>query len=101
MPEFEMIRPHLLIVSNDVVDTKMAGPGMRYLEMARVLSNDLDVTLAIPSETTLQVPGVCLVRYWEERPGSLQVLVENSDVALVSGYMVEKFPFLQDTQHTW
>ena len=98
MPEFERNRPHLLIVSNDVVDTKMAGPGMRYLEMARVLSSDLDVTLAIPSETMLQVPEVSLVRYWEERPGSLQVLVENSDVALVSGYMVEKFPFLANTK---
>lgn len=85
MPEFEnwKRRPHLLIVSNDVVDTKMAGPGMRYLEMARALSSDLDVTLAIPSETTLEVPDVCLVRYWEERPGSLHVLVENSDVALI------------------
>jgi len=41
---------------------------MRYLEMARALSGDLDVTLAIPSETTLEVPDVCLVRYWEERP---------------------------------
>ena len=100
MPEFEnwKRRPHLLIVSNDVVDTKMAGPGMRYLEMARALSSDLDVTLAIPSETTLEVPNVSLVRYWEERPGSLQVLVENSDVALISGYMVEKFPSLQHTQ---
>ena len=28
-------RPHLLIVSHDVIDVKMAGPGMRYLEMAR------------------------------------------------------------------
>jgi len=26
------------------------------------------------------------------------VLVENSDVALISGYMVEKFSFLQHTQ---
>jgi hypothetical protein len=38
------------------------------------------------------------VRYWDERPKSLQVLVENSDIALVSGYMVEKFPFLHQTQ---
>ncbi len=100
MAEFKKIkpRPRLLIVSNDVVDTKMAGPGMRYLELARVLSQELDVTLAIPSETTLEVPNIKLVRYWDERPKSLQVLVENSDIALVSGYMVEKFPFLHQTQ---
>ena len=36
MPEFDLYQrpPHLLIVSNDIVDEKMAGPGMRYLEMA-------------------------------------------------------------------
>ncbi len=100
MPEFDrsLRRPHLLIVSHDVVDVKMAGPGMRYLEMARALSADLDVTLAIPSETTVEVQDVRLVRYREDRPGTLQVLVENSDVALVSGYMVKKFPFLK---YTW
>ena len=100
MPEFDPSkrRPHLLIVSHDVVDVKMAGPGMRYLEMARALSGDLDVTLAIPSETGLEVPNVPLVRYWEERPASLKVLIENCDVALVNGYMIEKFPFLAQTR---
>lgn len=100
MPEFDVSerRPHLLIVSHDVVDVKLAGPGMRYLEMARALSEELDVTLAVPSETSLDIPGLRLVRYWEDRPGSLQVLVENSDVVLVSGYMVEKFPFLAYTR---
>lgn len=99
MPEFDksVRRAHVLIVSHDVVDLMMAGPGMRYLEMARALSEELDVTLAIPSESSLAVPGVRLVRYWEDRPESLQILVENSDVILVSGYMVEKFPFLTRT----
>ncbi len=101
MPEFDPNQriPHLLIVSNDVVDEKMAGPGMRYLEMARALSSeDLDITLAIPNETRLSIAGINLVRYWEERPESLRVLVENSDIALVSGYMVEKFTFLHSTR---
>ncbi len=100
MPEFELSerRPHLLIVSHDVVDTKMAGPGIRYLEMGRALSTGLDVTLAIPSETTLEIPDLRMVRYREDRPGSLQILVENSNVVLISGYMVEKFPFLKHTR---
>jgi GT2 family glycosyltransferase len=100
MPEFESDRrrPHVLIVSHDVVDEKMAGPGMRYLEMARALSGPIEVTLAIPNETKLQVSGLNIVRYWEERAGSLQVLVENSNIAIVSSYMVEKFPFLSSTR---
>jgi glycosyltransferase involved in cell wall biosynthesis len=87
----------VLVVSNDVVNVNMAGPGMRYLEMARALSEDVDVTLAVPSPTELSVPGVRLVCYDEAQVGSLHVLVENSAVAVVSGYMVDKFPFLEQT----
>ena len=100
MPEFDPSerRPHLLIVSHDVVDVKMAGPGMRYLEIARALNGDLDITLAIPSESSLEIADLKMVRYWEDRPGSLQVLVDNCDIVLVSGYLVEKFPFLANTR---
>lgn len=100
MPEFDggRPRPQILIVSNDVVDTKMAGPGMRYLEMARALAESVDVVLAVPADTSLAEKNVHLVRYWEDRPGTAQVLIENSDLALISGYMVEKFPFLSSAQ---
>ena len=99
MPEFENTqrRPNLLIVSNDVVDTKMAGPGIRYLEMAKALSKQLDVTLAVPGQTKLQIPEIRLVTYQENVPASLMVLIDNHDQSLVSGYMVLKFPQLKTT----
>ena len=41
MPEVDgPRRPVLLLVSQDVVDHRMAGPGLRYLEMARALSTE-------------------------------------------------------------
>jgi GT2 family glycosyltransferase len=97
MPEFttETRRPNLLLVSNDVIDAKMAGPGARYVEMARALSASLEVTLAAPNPTTLTVPGLRIVSYREDRPESLEVLVQNHEQALISGYMVLKFPFLK------
>lgn len=100
MPEFstETRRTNLLLVSNDIVDTKMAGPGARYLEMARALSDSLEVTLAIPNETNLQIPGVRILTYQEDRAESLQVLVQNHEQVLISGYMLLKFPFLKDTR---
>lgn len=100
MPEFTDYkpRPSLLIISHDVIGKKLAGPGMRFLEMARALSEDIDVTLAVPTDTDIAMPDVKIVRYWENRPNSLQVLVENNDIALISGYMVEKFPFIQNTK---
>lgn len=100
MPEFDSRtdQPHLVVISNDVVDEKMAGPGMRYLEIARALKDDLEVTLAVPNATALHVAGMRIIRYHEEQPAGLQVLVDNSDVALISGYMATKFPFLSNTR---
>jgi glycosyltransferase involved in cell wall biosynthesis len=101
MPEFmdPSIKRRILVVSHDVISSNLAGTGMRYLEIARAISSDqLDVTLAVPQDTDLEIPGLRIVRYWEDRPTSLQVLVENHDVALISGYMVQKFPFLEKTE---
>ena len=94
VPEFTPPRPRLLIVSHDIVAEKMAGPGVRYLEIARTLAPELDVTLAAPAETSLQVPGVHLESYTFEHPASLRRLVDQSDILLVSAYIIEKFPFL-------
>jgi len=101
VPEFmdSNIKRKILIISHDVISTNLAGTGMRYLEMARAIrGEDLDVTLAVPQDTDLEIPELRIVRYWEDRPTSLQVLVENHDVAIISGYMVQKFPFLEKTE---
>jgi GT2 family glycosyltransferase len=100
LPEFSGggDRPSLVIISHDVVDEKMGGPGARYLKIAEVLADDIDVTLAVPNQTSLVLPGVRLVSYQEDRPGMVKALVENSDVGLITGYMVIKYPFLRTTQ---
>jgi GT2 family glycosyltransferase len=99
LPEFiSARRPVLLIVSQDIVASKMAGPGLRYVEIARALRNDLDVVLATPNSTDLSLDDVQIVRYRQEDAESLKILVENADRALISGFMVEKFPFLHETE---
>ena len=45
---------HVLIISHDVVGTQMAGPGIRYYHLARVLAREFEVILAVPAESTLQ-----------------------------------------------
>jgi len=89
--------PRLLIVTHDVVDTRVSGPGMRCLEFSRALARDLEVTLASPYESSLSGLAFRMARYSELRPQSLQALVEANDVALISGYMVDKFAFLRTT----
>jgi hypothetical protein len=88
----------LLIISNDIVSEKLAGPGMRYLEIARALSRDLDVILAVPGETSLQIPGVRFVTYQFEQPAAVYKLIEASDVVLLSSFILEKFPLLTSYQ---
>jgi GT2 family glycosyltransferase/glycosyltransferase involved in cell wall biosynthesis len=96
MPEFPPTKStrNLLIISQDIVDKKMAGPGIRYLEMARALADSLDVTLAIPGETSLSITGIKLFPYHFEQPAPLKALAETSDIILISSFILEKFPFL-------
>lgn len=97
MPEFtsDKKRSDILIVSNDIVASKMAGTGVRYLEIARALSEWVNVTLAVPALSDFSEPSIRIVAYDENKPESLQVLVENHEQSLISGYMALKFPFLE------
>jgi glycosyltransferase involved in cell wall biosynthesis len=93
LPEFETLRHKFLIISNEIIDSRMAGPGMRYLEMARAMREDVDITLAIPSETTIDEQGIHFVIYSETRPADLRALVEAHDIALVTAFTLNKFTF--------
>ena len=42
----------VLIISHDIVGARMAGPGIRYYHLARVLSKSFDTILAVPSEVS-------------------------------------------------
>jgi glycosyltransferase involved in cell wall biosynthesis len=90
------LRISLFIISNDTLDAHMAGPGLRYLEIARALSRDLDVSLACPGETSLQVPGVRLISYKIEEPNPLIRQAQASQIVLLSPLTLNKFPALID-----
>jgi glycosyltransferase involved in cell wall biosynthesis len=55
----------VLLVSMDTVGPSMAGPGIRYVELARALAVRHRVTLAVPGPTPAEpvIPGVRLVGY--------------------------------------
>ncbi|MCJ7737567.1 MAG: glycosyl transferase family 1, partial [Anaerolineae bacterium] len=74
-----------LIVSHDVVGERMAGPGIRYWELARELGQFINVTLAVPSETSLAGDGFDIVEYSPADPEGLLDALENSDVVMPCG----------------
>ena len=85
----------LLVVSHDVVDVRMAGPGIRYWELARVVAEQYPVTLAVPEGTSLLSPdGVRIRTYEPGRWDSLAPMVGDAIAVLLSGDVLAWFPRL-------
>jgi hypothetical protein len=55
-------RRRVLVLSNEVVGARMAGPGIRSLRLAEALAAHHEVTLVVPNETDIEAPAVRIVR---------------------------------------
>jgi glycosyltransferase involved in cell wall biosynthesis len=73
---------HVLLVSPDRVAPEMAGPGVRYAELARILARAHHVQLAAPHGSVSPADGPIVASYDPERRGSLDRLVAGSDVVV-------------------
>ncbi len=85
----------VLVISPDVVDASMAGPGIRYWELARVLAQEFEVTLAVPSACSMEGEGFQIASYQVGNDAALLPIVGQIDVILVSGYVLHKLPALK------
>jgi len=81
----------VLIVSDDAIGSRMAGPAIRDWEYAQALSRCCRVILAVPNESDLDPSGFDLRHYDAD---SLQAMVAQSDVVVTSGYVLKRFPLL-------
>jgi glycosyltransferase involved in cell wall biosynthesis len=91
----------VLIVSHDVVGRRMAGPGIRYWELSRVLSRDFQVTLAVPGDTSISDQEFDVLAYPADQPSTLDRRVREADVVLTYGYMLHEWPFLASMDTPW
>lgn len=87
-------RRHVLVVSHDRVHSRMAGPGIRYRELARVLAEHFRVTLAAPGETDLPGARFSVKPYERGDWNSLAEAADNADVILLCGDTLADFPSL-------
>jgi glycosyltransferase involved in cell wall biosynthesis len=85
----------VLVISNDVVDQKMAGVGVRNWEVASALADACQVTLATPNQATLESPRVALVRY-DPEGGDLRSLAQQADVLVLGGFTLHFHPYLRE-----
>jgi glycosyltransferase involved in cell wall biosynthesis len=84
----------VLIVSHDVVGDHMAGPGIRYWELARVLAADCDVTLAVPWQSALRADLFAVEVYEPGQWQTLRARAEAADVVVPCGFVLHQFPHL-------
>ncbi len=86
----------LLIVSHDVVGSGMAGPGIRYWELARALAPHARVTLVAPRPIDIAAPGVTTASYAWGDAASLAGHLAGANLALVNGHLFEGHPELAE-----
>ena len=90
-----MSTSRVLIVSHDVTGRCMAGPGIRYVELARVLAHSFDVTLAIPGHAGLGEQPFALWPYDPNVWTSLAPAAHHAQVIVAPGDCLGDFPSLE------
>ena len=90
----------ILIISHDVIGSRMAGPGIRYYHIARVLSKSFDVLLAVPQATAPDLPPTSFrtVTYQRNLWDSLAPLTSQAGAIILNGYSLVDFPQLSSLE---
>ena len=89
-------RKKLLLISHDFIGQNMAGPGIRFYELSKILANYCNVTLASPSKIDIDTTGFKTLTY---EPGNFKTLQKGAEIAeiiLIQGHLLYYFPFLRN-----
>ncbi|WP_192558659.1 glycosyltransferase [Pseudomonas allokribbensis] len=88
-----MRKKTVLIVCNDVVGLKMAGPAIRCVEIAKVLSQSFDVKVYAPKAQPL-VDVLFETKKFSD--ADFKSTAESADFLIVQGDALRSHPFLKD-----
>ena len=89
-------RKKLLLISHDFIGQNMAGPGIRFYELAKILSNYCDVTLASLNKIDVDTSGFKTLAYEIGNFKTLQKNAEIAEIILIQGHLLYYFPFLRN-----
>jgi hypothetical protein len=89
--------PRVVILSHDVVGPKMAGPGIRYFHLARVLAAHARVTLAAPGATPPEIGDVPFTLAAWSSGQDLVALTAQAEVVLAPSDLVGVHPQIGDS----
>jgi len=88
---------HILIISHDIVGEQMAGPGIRYFHLARVLAREFPVTLAVPEGSAIS-GNFSVIVYSSGNDERLVQAVGNARVVVVPAVHAIQIPALWNAQ---
>jgi len=87
-------RKTILILSNDIVAKKLAGPGIRCINFAQVLSEYFNIIIAIPNKPDFKPDQYELIRV-DSR--NIEELIERADIIMTQGTQFIRYPLLRET----
>lgn len=95
--QFGKRKKNMLIVSSDKIGNKMAGPGIRYSEIAKQLSAICSITLAAPNKCNLDLKeyNIKLVEFSINKTKELVDAFRTTDIVLIQGVWLELMPELK------
>ncbi len=74
----------VLIISHEIIGEQMAGPGIRYYHLARVLAREFKVTLAVPVASDLHShPAFKVLPYHSGQDEALNQVIRNASVIVM------------------
>jgi glycosyltransferase involved in cell wall biosynthesis len=84
----------ILFVTNDYVGQQRAGPAIRAVELAKVLAEHHEVTLASAQPGSIEIDGIRFISGARNNPAELRVAAGQADVVIAQGLVLFLFPFL-------
>ena len=88
----------ILVITHEPLRQNLSGPGIRALEIARLLGEHHAVTLATPFPPEITDPRCVISPYSFDAPQSLKDLAAGVSVMIVQGFTLSQFPFLAEMQ---
>ncbi len=85
----------VVLISNDVIGERMAGPGIRFWEFAKALKDDFQVHLAVPNKDHPAGSGFVVSSYAQDE-GRLRELASAADAIVFQGFVLHNYPFIAE-----
>lgn len=87
-----------LIISSDLIDSRMAGQGIRCLEVAQLLAKHIPVRLAVPERCDIDIPNIEVVLYQYGDSASLERACDGVSAVFAEPFILHAYPTIFNSE---